>query len=170
MKLSSYLFICFFFISSFVCAITFAKEEILSITDNDDNKEIYNLVVNVDDSTQTLKNLYKDTFVDGKKIKRDELNPSDLKTKDGAILEKRNGYNVLNLKSDNLDYDRGGKVIIDTLYNGLTGERHIVDLELAKDTSGWKLFKEKRIVSLFHVKVNKVVVFGTVGIKTIIME
>ncbi len=148
----------------------FAKEETLSITDNDDNNEVYNLVVNVDDATQSLKNLYKDTFIDGKKIRRDVLNPDNLKTKDGVILEKRDNYNILNLKSDNLDFDRGGKIIIDTLYNGVTGDRRTVDLDLSKDKNSWKLFKDKKAVSKFHVKVNKVIILGTVGIKTIVME
>jgi hypothetical protein len=147
-----------------------AHEETLSRTDNDDNNEVYDLVVKVNDTTQSLEELYKDTFVNGKKIKRDKLNPDDMKTKDGCILEKRDGYNVLNIKSDNLDLDRGGKIVIDTLYNGVTGERRQVDLELAKDKTGWKLFKGSKIVSKFHVKVNKVVILGTVGIKTIIME
>jgi len=148
----------------------FAREETLSITDNDDNNEVYNLVVNVDDATQTLKDLYKDTYVGGKKIKRDHLNPEDLKTKDGVILEKRDNYNVLNLKSDNLDFDRGGRIVIDTLYNGITGDRKQIDVELAKDKTSWKLFRDKKAVSKFHVRVNKVIVIGTVGIKTIVME
>lgn len=148
----------------------FAREEILSVTDNDDNNEVYNLVVNVDETTQTLKELYKDTYVGGKKIRRDKLNPDHLKTKEGVILEKRDNYNVLNLKSDNLDFDRGGRIIIDTLYNGVTGERKQVDVELAKDKNAWRLFKDKKAVSKFHVRVNKVIVIGTVGIKTIVME
>jgi len=105
-----------------------------------------------------------------KKIKRDHLNPEDLKTKDGVILEKRDNYNVLNLKSDNLDFDRGGRIVIDTLYNGITGDRKQVDVELAKDKTSWKLFRDKKAVSKFHVRVNKVIVIGTVGIKTIVME
>lgn len=147
-----------------------ASEEVLTTTDNDDNKEIYKLVVNVDDSTQTLKELFKDTYVNGTKIRRDVLNPEDLKTKHGIILEKRDNYNVLNLKSDNFDFDRGGRIIIDTLYNGISGERKTYELELAKDKVSWKLFKNQKAVSKFHVKVNKVIIVGTVGIKTIVME
>jgi hypothetical protein len=148
----------------------FAREETLSITDNDDNNEVYNLIVNVDDSTDTLKGLYKDTYINGAKIRRDILNPLDLKTSDGVILEKRDGYNVLNLKSDNFDYDRGGRIIIDTLFNGIKGERKSYEVELAKDKNTWKLFQKDKAVSKFHVKVNKIIVIGTVGIKTIIME
>ncbi|MGZ3809551.1 MAG: hypothetical protein ACXVCE_15820, partial [Bacteriovorax sp.] len=103
-------------------------------------------------------------------IRRDNLSPLDLKTAEGMILEKRDRYNVLNLKSDNFDYDRGGNITIDTLYNGATGERKSVDIELAKDNDSWKLFKANKAISKFHVKVNRVVILGTVGIKTIIME
>jgi hypothetical protein len=64
----------------------------------------------------------------------------------------------------------GGKIIIDTLYNGATGERKMYELDLAKSNSGWKLFKGQKSVTKFHVKVNKVIILGTVGIKTIVME
>lgn len=147
-----------------------AHEEVLSVTDNDDNNEVYNLVVGVDDTTLSLKDLFKDTYVAGKKIKRDVLNPEDLKTPQGVILEKRDNYNVLNLKSDNFDYDRGGRIVIDTLYNGISGVRKNYEVELARDKNSWKLFKGTAVVSKFHVKVNKVIVVGKVGIKTIIME
>lgn len=149
---------------------TFAKEEILSVTDNDDNNEVYNLVVNVDDETQSLKQLFKDTYINGKKIRRDVLDPEKLTTRDGVILERRDKHNVLNLKSTNFDYDRGGRIIIDTLYNGIKGERRNYEVELAKSNDGWKLFKNNKVVSKFHVKVNRVIIVGTVGIKTIIME
>lgn len=171
MRVHSFSFLCLALITAVLSSSPLmAKEETLSITDNDDNNEVYNLVVNVDETTQSLTDLYKDTFVNGKKIRRDHLNPLDLKTKDGVILEKRDNYNVLNLKSDNLDYDRGGKIIIDTLYNGVTGDRRQVELELSKDKNSWKLFKGNVAVSKFHVRVNKVVILGTVGIKTIVME
>lgn len=148
----------------------FASEEILSTTDNDDNNEVYLLVVNVDDSTQSLKELYKDTYVNEKKVKREVLNSSDLTTSDGVILEKRDNYNILNLKSDNFDHARGGRIIIDALYNGIKGERRKYELELAKDKYRWGLFKNNKAVSRFHVKVNKVIILGTVGIKSIDME
>lgn len=157
-------------LASFTSVSVYAKEEVLSVTDNDDNNEVYNLLVNIDESTDTLKSLYKDTYVNGNKIRRDEFNPIDLKSSSGVVLERRDKYNVLNLKSDNLDYDRGGKIIIDMLYNGVTGERRSVDLDLAKDKTGWKLFKGNVIISKFHVKVNKVIILGTIGIKNIIME
>lgn len=158
------------FLLIFFSATVLAKEEILSITDNDDNDDIYYLVVNVDDSTETLKTLYKDTYRNGIKVRRDNLNPDHLKSEEGMILEKRDEYNVLNLKSDNFDYERGGRIILDTLYNAITGDRRSFDLELSRDQMGWKLFRNKKMVSKFHVKVNRVIVLGTIGIKSIITE
>ena len=148
----------------------FGYEEILSTTDNDDNDEIYKLIVSVDEETQSLKKLYKDTYRDGVKTKRDVLNPNDLKSESGMIIEKRDKYNVLNLKSQNFDYDLGGTITIDTLYNALKGERRQVDIELAKDKNSWKLYRKNTPVSKFHIYVNKVIIIGTVGIKTIVME
>lgn len=160
----------FILLSIVFSTLLFADEEVLSTTDNDDNQEVYKLIVIVDNNTQTLHGLRKDTYLNGNIIKRDDLNPLDLKTENGIVLEKRGQYNVLNLKSDNFDYDRGGKIIIDTLYNGITGERKTIDLELAKDKASWKLFRNKIAVSRFHVQVNKIIIFGTVGIKNIVME
>lgn len=149
----------------------FSQEEVLSVTDNDDNTEIYKLVVKVDKKTQSLKEIYKDTYdANGAKIKRVVLNPADLTTDQGVIMEERDGYNVLNLKSDNFDHDRGGRITIDTLYNGFTGERREYDVELAKDKVGWKLFSGKKTVTKFHIKVNRVIMLGVVGIKTFDME
>ncbi len=147
-----------------------ASEQLLTVTDNDDNDEIYNFVVDVDDTTQSLISFYKDTYVDGEKTNREILDPENLKTEDGVILEERNGYNALNLKSDNFDPKSGGKIEVDTLYNGATGERRSIYLDLARGKNGWKLFKDKNVVSQFHVKVNRVIILGAVGIKTIIME
>ena len=148
----------------------FSYEEVLSVTDNDDNNEIYKLVVEVDEVTQSLKELFKDTYVGGVKIKRNILDPLKLSTNQGVVLEERRGYNVLSLKSDNFDYDLGGRITVDTLYSGLSGERRGYDIELAKDLVGWQLFRNNKIVTKFHVKVNKKIIVGAIGIKSLIME
>lgn len=148
----------------------FSQEEVLSVTDNDDNTEIYKLIVKVDKKTQSLKEIYKDTYDNGIKINRVVLNPADLSTENGVVLEERDGYNVLNLKSDNFDHDRGGIITIDTLYSGFTGERRGYEVQLAKDKNGWKLFSNKKIVTKFHIKVNRSIILGTIGIRTFDME
>lgn len=147
-----------------------AVEEVLCSVDNDFNDDIYKLVVNVDDQTQTLKEFYKDTYDQGEKIKREVLNPQDLKNTDGMVMEQRDQYNVLNLKSNNFDYSAGALIVVDALYNGLSGDRVSYDLDLVKDQLSWKLFKNNNVISKLHVKINKVIIAGVVGIKSIEME
>lgn len=159
-----------FIVSLMLSLNVFSQEVVLSTTDNDDNNEIYTLVVLVDAETQSLKELYKDTYIDGTKIKRSVLNPEDLTKQSGIVLEERRGYNVLNLKSNNFDYDFGGTIKIDTLYSGISGERRVYEVELAKDNGGWKLFDKSKVVTKFHVKVNRKVIIGTIGIKTFNMD
>ena len=148
----------------------FSQEVVLTVTDNDDNNEIYKLIVLVNEEAQSLVELYKDTYVGAKKIRRDVLDAKDLSKSSGMILEQRKGYNVLNLKSNNFDHDLGGRIIIDTLYSGISGDRKYYEVDLAKDVDGWKLFNKKKIVTKFHVKVNRKIVVGTIGIKTLTME
>jgi RPA family protein len=147
-----------------------AFEEDLCSVDNDLNDDIYKLVVKVDDKTQSLKELYKDTYENGLKKKREVLNPEDLKKMDGMIMEQREEYNVLNLKSSNFDNSQGAYIIVDALANALTGDRVEYEIDLAKDQTSWKLFKNNIVISKLHVKVNKVIVAGVVGIKSIEME
>jgi hypothetical protein len=96
--------------------------------------------------------------------------PTDDLNKDGVILDKRGERTVINLKSDNFDFESGGTVTIDTLYNGVTGERKQYVIELAKDSSGWRLFKKNSIISKLHIEVNKKAILGTIGVKNIRME
>ena len=147
-----------------------AFEEILCSVDNDLNDDIYKLVINVDEDNQKLKELYKDTYEQGEKIKREILNLEDLKNTDGMIMEKREQYNVLNLKSNNFDNSLGAFIVVDALQNGLNGERIAYELDLVKDQLGWRLFKKNNAISKLHMKINKVVMAGVVGIKSIEME
>lgn len=160
-----------FLIANLILSFTvFAHEEILVVTDNDYNSEIYKLVVEVDSDTQSLKTIYKDTYAKGAKIKRETLNPEDLKTSSGVILEVRKGYNILNLKSDNFDFDLGGTITVDTLYSGISKKRIRYDFEVAKDKLGWKLFKNNKVITKFHVWVNRKPIVGPIGIKYLTME
>lgn len=162
-------FILFLICTSFISTKLFAKEEVLATITNDENKEIFTFVANTDDSTKSLKTFFKDDYVNGKKVEREVLPTQELTT-DGVILDKRGDHTVINLKSSNFDYVRGGTVIIDTLYNGVTGERKEYEIELAKDGNGWKLWNGKNAISKLHIEVNKKVFIGTVGVKNIRME
>lgn len=148
----------------------FAKEEVLATVTNDENTETYKFIVESDDNLGDVKAFYKDNYLKGTKTRRTRLESKDLANNSGLILEQRGEHKVIALKSDNFDRVRGGIVTIDTLYNGANGERHAYEIQLAKDRSGWKIFKSGRIVSKLHVEVNKVFLIGTVGVKNIRLE
>lgn len=146
-----------------------AKEQVLATITNDENREVFMFVANTDDSTQTLKAFFKDDYLNGKKTEREVLPTKEL-TQEGVVLDKRGDHKVISLKSDNFDFSRGGTVVIDTLYNGVTGERKEYELELAKDKNGWKLFNGRAAISKLHIEVNKKALIGTIGVKNIRME
>ncbi len=148
----------------------FSKEEILAIVSNDENKDIYHFIALTDDRTGDIKGFIKDNYTNNVKVNRAILNANNLKTENGVVLEQRTKYKVISLNSHNFDPVRGGTITIDTLLNGVTGERKTYELELARDKLGFKLFKSKRTITKFHIEINKKAIIGTVGVKSIRME
>ena len=166
MNPSLYLFLFFALIT---CGKVLAKEDVIATITNDEIKEKYTFVAQTDEVNNTIKAFFKDDYINGKKIER-ELLPSQELTRDGVILEKRGEHTVINLKSENFDSAQGGMVTIDTLYNGINGERKEYDLHLAKSAAGWRLFRGDKIISKLHIEVNKKALIGAVGVKNIKME
>ncbi len=146
-----------------------AKEETIATITNDENKEVYTFVLETDEETQTIKTFYKDDFLNGKKFDRKPLSTESLMSS-GMILEKRGQHEVIALKSQNFDMEQGGIVTVDTLFNGVNGQRKEYDLQLAKTESGWKLFKGNKIIQKLHIVVNKKFLLGAVGVKEIQMR
>jgi hypothetical protein len=166
MNPSLYLFL---FVTLISAGKVLAKEEIIATITNDENAEVYTFIAKTDDATNTIKAFYKDDYLNGKKTER-ELLASDKLNNGGLVLEKRGERTVINLKSDNFDYSQGGMVTIDTLFNGLNGERKEYDLQLAKSPGGWKLFRGNKIITRLHIEVNKKALIGSIGVKNIKME
>ncbi len=159
----------FLFITLIMCGKVLAREDVIATITNDENKEIYTFVAQTDEATNSIKAFFKDDYINGKKTER-ELLPSQELNRDGVVLEKRGEHTVINLKSENFDYGQGGIVTIDTLYNGINGERKEYDLQLAKSDSGWKLFRGNKIITKLHIEINKKMLIGAVGVKNIKME
>lgn len=159
----------FLFFTLITCGKVLAREDVIATITNDENNEVYTFVAQSDESTSSIRAFYKDDYVNGKKTER-ELLPSQELKKQGVVLEKRGEHTVINLKSENFDNQQGGIVTIDTLYNGINGERKEYDLQLAKSQSGWKLFRGNKIISRLHIEINKKALIGAVGVKNIKME
>jgi len=162
-------FCLFLFFTLITCGKVLAKEEIIATITNDENPEVYTFVAQTDEATNAIKAFYKDDYINGKKTER-ELLPSAELNKAGVVLEKRGDHTVINIKSEDFDYAQGGIVTIDTLFNGINGERKEYDLQLAKSPSGWKLFRGNKIITRLHIEINKKALIGAVGVKNIKME
>lgn len=149
-----------------------AREEVIATITSDDNASVYTFVAETNEETDSIKSFYKDNYnkLGGKLLNR-ELLASEKLTDGGLVLEKRGDHEVLKLESSNFDLEQGGLVTIDTLYNGVNGQRKEYDLQLAKATDGeWRLFKGAKVVSKLHIVVNKKFMLGAVGVKEIQMK
>jgi hypothetical protein len=151
-----------------VLNVAHSKETEIATVLNDETKTIYKLVL-VDHDDRKIINVFKDVYESGKKIRRDSMNPEIISQK-GMVLEERKSHIVLQLIGQNFDLELGGMLLIDTLYNGVKGERKSYDVQLAKDKDGWKLFKNGKVVKELFIQTNKIKIFGSVGIKNVVMR
>jgi hypothetical protein len=144
-----------------------AAEQTIATITTDCSQRTYKLIIDTNDDRE-IKGFYKDVYDNGKKISRSVLNANKLNS--GVILEQRDKYVILRLKSNNFDQDRGGIVTVDTLYNGATGERRGYELAIAQSPKGWALFKQSKAISLIQIQTNRVMMLGEVGIKNLVMK
>ena len=139
---------------------------IVTIT-SDENESVYKLIIDTHDE-RAIKRFYKDIYEKGQKIKRIVLDHNMFES--GLILEKRSRYEVIKLSSANFDFEQGGTMIIDTLYNGASGERKTYEVEVAKDKSGWAIFNKGKTIKSIKIQTNRIIILGAVGIKNLVMK
>ncbi|GEM_PF-278807 len=139
------------------------EKELVTIT-NDDTPTVFKMIIDIDENSDILK-FYKDTYDSKEKISRDDI-PLE-KILEGVNLEKRDKYEVVNLKSENFASHNGGNLELDTLYNGAKGTRKSYDLKIDRIGNQWEIQKDGERVKVLHLKSNKVFLLGTVGIKDI---
>lgn len=84
----------------------------------------------------------------------------------GIVLKQVDDYEVVVIKSDDFEVDRGGHLKLEFLSNGITGSRNDKDLEIEFDGRDWKLYHEGRQVNSFHFKGHKIL-GKLVGIKDV---
>lgn len=146
----------------------FANEEILVKISSDENSKIYLLKVNVDENTQNITQLIKETYDNGKQIKRDTLDYKKLPN--GLSLEERKNRKIIVLKSDNFYNDQGGLVAVDTLFNGVKNQRKSYQFELVRSKNSWELYYAKKAIKHIKILTNKSTILGVIGIKNLVME
>jgi hypothetical protein len=164
-----------FFALSFTIALTIftnvsrADEQTLATISNDESKNTYKLIIDSTEGSRTITKFYKEVYLNEKKLSRETLDFHVLEDA-GMILEKREDYIVLKLKSNNFDEDQGGIITIDTLYNGANGTRKTYDISLSKEKNGWALLNRGKIIKQIFIQTNKVMILGSVGIKNLLMK
>jgi hypothetical protein len=150
-------------------SITKASEQALATISNDESKNTYQLVIDSTDGNRAIKTFYKDIFLGGRKISREALDYRVL-VRTGIILEQRDKYIVMRLKSNNFDEEQGGVITVDTLFNGANGTRKAYEISLAKDKAGWELMSQGKVIKQIYIQTNKVKFLGSVGIKNLVMK
>ncbi|MBC7428203.1 MAG: hypothetical protein H7336_06300 [Bacteriovorax sp.] len=148
--------------------VTKAAEQTIATITTDSSTTSYKLIIDSTDGRK-IKNFYKDVYESGTKVRREALD-SQVLLKTGMVLEQRDKYVVMKLKSSNFDLELGGIVTVDTLYNGATGERRGYELQIAQSLKGWALFKQKAAISQIQIQTNRVMMLGDVGIKNLVMK
>ncbi len=145
-----------------------SEQVVATVTRDGGSTTTYKLIVDSNDG-RGIKTFYKDVYESGKKITREALD-ANVMMRTGMILEQRDKYVVMKLKSNNFDLDQGGIVTVDTLYNGASGERKAYEIQLAQSKSGWALFKSGKAISQIQIQTNRVMILGEVGIKNLVMK
>lgn len=123
----------FVFMSLF--SIAQAAEVTLCEVTSDIDSEVGKMVYELDEDGRAIKHLYKDRYVNGKRVEREELKAADV-VGDGIVLAKKDKVIAVRMYSHNFDEVRGGVLYLDTLYNGVNGERKEYDFELSMGASG----------------------------------
>lgn len=148
--------------------VAHSTEKVIATVYNDGSNTSYKLIV-ADQDGRGIINAYKDVYESGKKVRRDLLNP-DVITQSGMVLEQRDSHVIMKLVGNNFDLELGGMMVIDTLYNGVSGERRKYEVQLAQDKDGWKLFKNGSAINEIVIQTNKIRFIGAVGIKNLVMR
>lgn len=146
-----------------------ASEHILASISTNVQKDSYHLIVDINEEDQTLKTFYIDNFSNNQFVNRDELS---IKTfiKEGIKLPHNGKITFVKITGENFDQEKGGIIVLDTLYNIITAKRKSYELQLAQDKSGWKLFYKGNAISKILAIVNKLPIIGIVGARDLSMN
>ena len=144
-----------------------AVEKVLCIVTNDVDKETGKMVYEMDEETRVIKHLYKEKYVGDKLVERVEINAMDL-LGDGVVLHKKDKYVTVRLYSHNFDVASGGVLYLDTLYNGIKGDRKEYEIEARVDGGVDATMSHKGATfNRMHFVAKRSGIFGVIGIEKV---
>jgi hypothetical protein len=158
---------CAILILSVSFSFAFAAEKVLCIVTNDVDKETGKMVYEMDEEARVIKHLYKEKYVNDKLVDRVEMNAADL-LGDGVVLHKKDKYVTVRLYSHNFDVSSGGVLFLDTLYNGIKGERKEYAIEARIDGGTDAIMSyENKAFSRMHFVAKRSGILGVIGIEKV---
>ena len=154
-----------------VCACTtllslniFASTTLCTLTSDMDNSTA-KLTYDLDADGRGIEHLYQETNTNGQDNKV-EINMDGINN--GGIVLLKSGNNVVvRIWSDNFDKDQGGMLYLDTLYNGVNGQRKQYDLELNHGSLGFDLSYNKVAFDQMKFIAKRSKILGVIGIDSI---
>lgn len=141
-----------------------AKDQLLVKTTIDEESRVLNLSLILDDKTSDI-TAFRLVEFNGSKVVDSEVFDVDGPTE--FVLYNTEGRDVINLVADNFANHQGGDVTLDFLYNGITGSRGTLDLDLSRNGDSWELTSKGKTVKNLHIVKNKKFMVGVIGIKYI---
>lgn len=169
--MSSKKFLTISFLLSFCIfsSVTKASEQLLATITTNVNNDSYQFAVDANDDEHMLNTFYIDTFINGKLSNRDTL-PIGNFINERLSFPKDSKYSFVKIYSQNFDRELGGFIIIDTLYNAISGKRKVYEFQLAQDNDGWKLFYNGKTITKILAIANKIPIVGIVGARDLSMK
>lgn len=145
-------------------ASSFAAEKLMANIKSDVDGISYQFFIGTNENNE-IDFLRVKWFDEKGKVIRDDHHMAERVIDEGVVLIEQKGREAVRLEVEKFSVKTGGIVIMNYLFNGVTGSRKFYRLKL-KDL---KLFEEanSKEVNSFFVFGNKVPVFGLVGIKDI---
>lgn len=149
-----------------ILSIAFGTEKTLCIVTNDIDKEVGKMVVDYDEDSRVVTHFYKERWLDNKRIERVEMNAKDL-LGDGIVLNRKDKFITVRLYSHNYDESSGGVLYLDTLYNGINGQRKEYTIEARMDGSDAVMTYNKKPFSRMHFVAKRSPILGVIGIEKV---
>lgn len=154
----------FVFFSFFSLQTLLAAETKLVIFSSDLNSDNFHLIVEDDPIIRQVKTFHLDSYKGPDFHKRETL-PIEQFINEGINLPRKGPFVFARITAQNFDKTLGGDIIMDTLYNALTGKRVSYYFQMAQDRQGWGFFHKGKRTTHIKAIANRVPVIGPVGVK-----
>lgn len=148
------------------CATVFAVEVKIGdiSSDYDDNKTKFFLELKDDGSIDSVR--FLQTAPNGQ-INQDNTFTYEQVVDGGVVIYWNGSYEVVRLEVKDFSPITGGTAILNYLYNGLTGSRRYISLNLGKGPQGFYLAYYGNLVNTFFIHANRSPLGVILGIRSI---